>query len=362
MQTLHLATTLISEGHRVVVVCYFEFDESVKADFESSGAIVTLMKLERKISPLRLVMLLRSVFLSVRPDVVHVQYMAPGALPVIAARLAGIRTVFATVHQPCTFLHGRFAKIILRSTALLTTKFIAVSLSAETSWFGSSSLFNEKDGGHRKKRHLTIYNSIDTEKIQHIAAGVNISEKKSKLGISNGTIIIGAVSRLRHEKGIDILAKSFVELIKKEIDAHLLIVGSGPDEKMLKQFIIENGISERVTFYGEARWDEAMALMTIMDIVVVPSRFEGFGLTAAEAMAMGKPVIASDCYGLREIVIDKITGFKFKTEKDQELTKFIMILLSDQNQIARFGIAGKNRIDLLFNFLEFSKKIKLLYN
>ena len=126
---------------------------------------------------------------------------------------------------------------------------------------------------------------------------------KCELAIPAGIPVIGAVSRLRHEKGIDLLLEAFTFLIRSGEKAHLLLVGSGPDEKKLKDTIQTYELNSSVTFYGEAEWERAMQLMAIMDIVVVPSRFEGFGLTAAEAMAAGKPVIASDTSGLKEVVI-----------------------------------------------------------
>ena len=92
---------------------------------------------------------------------------------------------------------------------------------------------------------------------------------------------------------------------------------AGPDEKKLKDTVQTYGLISSVTFYGEAEWERAMQLMSLMDIVVVPSRFEGFGLTAAEAMAMGKPVVASDTSGLKEVVINDETGILFPVDEVQ---------------------------------------------
>ena len=69
----------------------------------------------------------------------------------------------------------------------------------------------------------------------------------------------------------------------------------------IRQFSLE--FIDKVIFYGATDWVNAMQLISIMDIVVVPSRFEGFGLTAAEAMSAGKPVVASDSFGLKEVVV-----------------------------------------------------------
>ena len=115
-QTLQLARVLRGAGHEVSVCCYFERDPAMVARFEETGARVELLGLDRSTSLLRLLGELRKWFAAAKPDVVHVQYMAPGFVPVLAARLAGVPRVFATVHQPAT-PHGWKARLLLRLAA-----------------------------------------------------------------------------------------------------------------------------------------------------------------------------------------------------------------------------------------------------
>src|SRR5690606_3120562 len=133
--TLNLVRVLRSKSMIVKVLCYFESDDYIVNDFRNAGSNVEVLNLERSLGWLKLICILRRKILATHPEIVHVQYMAPGALPIIAARLAGVKWVFATVHQPYTKSHGRLAKLILRVASLFTTKFIAVSQSAELSWF-----------------------------------------------------------------------------------------------------------------------------------------------------------------------------------------------------------------------------------
>lgn len=362
MQSLSLARVLHSCGYDVCVLCYFEFDDQLVREFRAAGSHVELPQLARKITPLKLVRLLKKQIKKIQPDFVHVQYMAPGALPIIAARLAGVKHIFATVHQPYTKAHGRLAKLILRIASLFTTKFIAVSQNAELSWFGSSHLFNEIIHTRRQYRHSTIYNSIDAELIQRTIAAVDVKELKEKLSIQENIPVIGAISRLRYEKSIDLLIEAFNNLAREGSEAHLLIVGSGPDENLLKQRVGDYGLGSRVTFYGEAEWVRAMQLMAIMDIVVVPSRFEGFGLTAAEAMAAGKAVVASDTTGLKEVINDGETGILFPVDNVSALVRALQKLITDHELRHRFGSAGRKRINEHFSLAIFTWKIKSLYN
>lgn len=361
-QTLMLSTTLGSLGHAVTVLCYFEFDPEIVSEFEKAGAEVSLLSLNRKSNFVKIISRLKKEIRSIKPDVVHVQYIAPGALPIIASRFARVRKVFATVHQPYRMAYGRFSRIILRCASLLTTKFICVSQNAERSWFGSSNLFDENRPLKSQPHHFTIYNAVDVNEIQRVANRTVLKELKKRMSFSDDNIIIGAVSRLRHEKGIDLLVEAFIQLAKNHANIRLLIVGKGPDGEFLQKMVKDSVASTQVIFYGVASWEHAMELLSVMDIVVVPSRFEGFGLTAAEAMAVGKPVIASDTSGLREVVNNNHTGLLWPVNDIPALKGAIEKLISDPQLRGQFGSAGIERVLSNFSFGIYTKKIQSLYN
>ncbi|HBE41187.1 MAG TPA: hypothetical protein DDW27_08290 [Bacteroidales bacterium] len=362
LQSLSLSAVLRSCSLSVQVICYFEYDELVVEDFKNAGVEVKLLNLNRESGCLRLINNLWQEIRSEKPDNVNVQYMAPGALPIIAARLAGVKTIFATVHQPYTTSHGLLAKLILRAVSILATKFISVSQNAEKSWFGASTLFDETKPLKLHPHHFTIHNSIDTDKISKIVSEVSISELKSELYIPADIPVIGAVSRLRQEKGIDILLEAFTLLVRSGERAHLLLVGSGPDEKKLEETVQTYGLTSSITLYGEADWAKAMQLMSIMDIIAIPSLFEGFGLSAVEAMAMGKPVIASDTSGLKEVVVHGETGFLFPVGNVTTLKVAIEKLIREPQLRERLGTTGKERVLKNFSLDLYNRKIKVLYN
>lgn len=401
IQSLNLVRVLAEAGHAVVILCYFEHDQEMVNEFFKTGCKVELMKLQRGIRPWKLVVLLYKKYKEFNPDVVHVQYMAPGALPILAARLAGVKKILATVHQPYTASHGMFAKLMLWFSANLCTRFITVSQNAEISWFGNGQLFNENKSLKTQPRHFTIYNAVDVECIQDIQRRTDLQKEKHKSGIPSGQFVIGAVSRLRHEKGIDTLISAFAQVLKKIPNVHLLIVGTGPDETKLKELVVTGyglRVSERgtmdeeqlnrlrvtgyglgvlgsefrvsssgaehgthITFFGEADWKTAMQQMALMDVIVVPSRFEGFGLTAAEAMAMGKAVAATEVFGLSEVVTDEETGLLFPLEEIEALADCLSRLISDPVLRSTLGANGKLKAENLFDISVFSGKTTRLY-
>ena len=248
---------------------------------------------------------------------------------------------------------------MLRAAAFFCTCFISVSQNAEKSWFGSGHLYDENLHLSRQGKHFTVYNAVDVNRIRQIKESVNLSEARSKLEIPATGFIFGAVSRLRYEKGIDILVRAFTELVKEEIDVHLLIIGTGPDETALKNLVSDFQITKNVTFFGEANWEQAMEQMAIMDVVVVPSRFEGFGLTAAEAMSMGKAIITTSVFGLVEVVGN--TGILVEPNEIKTLTNAMKEIYQNLNLRMDLGFNGSIRAGKLFDNNIYYCKTKILY-
>ena len=105
-----------------------------------------------------------------------------------------------------------------------------------------------------------------------------------------------------------------------------------------------------------------MQLMHLMDFVVVPSRFEGFGLTAAEAMAMGKPLIVADNFGLTELVDHHENGLIFETNNVSHLAASILKLMQSDKLQEELGIKAKLKAQEKFDISVFRQGIKFLYH
>lgn len=175
----------------------------------------------------------------------------------------------------------------------------------------------------RKKidKHVVIENGVDIEKIK-----VALPYKKNELikGITKNTKLICMVGRFSEAKDQPTLIRAVSKLSE---DIHLVLVGEGPlmgdNEELAEQL----GVSDRVHFLG-FRQDIPRILKTV-DIVILSSHWEGFGLAAVEGMAAGKPVIASDVEGLNSVVDD--SGLKYKSNDFYELSNMINIILSNKD-------------------------------
>ena len=357
MQTLCLVRALLQAGYAVQVFCYFEYDDEVAAEFEHAGCRVRLLHYARSIRKLSLIRRLAEVIRREKPDVVHVQYMAPGALPVIAAKLAGVKKVLALVHQPHTASHGWKAKVMLIAASVLCTHFMAVSCAAEQSWFGSSFVYTGT-GSEKPPKHFTLFNAVDTMRIvslQNSAAAASLKKKYR----GGAAFVFGYIGRLHYEKGVDVLCEAFGRINRIMPETRLLIVGDGPEKMRLEERFSLNCWWKNVYFPGMQSWENSMSCLSAMDVMVVPSRFEGFGLTAVEAMAASRPVIASRTGGLLDIVQHGGSGLFFENENIGALASMMQVLMEPNYlRVLQQGAFERSKS---FDVAAFNKKIAQLY-
>lgn len=346
IQTLNLVKVLLNAEYYVTVCCYYEFHTSMVAQMQQTGAKVTLMKLKRTDGMLSLIIKLKQVFKKLQPDIVHVQYVAPGFLPIMAARLAKVPTILATVHQPGRVYNWK-SKLLLRIAARLCTAFFCNSKSVEESWFGDSELFNHDKTDSRRK-HFTVYNGVDVDGIEKIAKSADRKKIKESLNIGNKKVI-GVVGRLRSEKGQEVLLKAMVDVIKALPDSVLLVVGDGPDRTHLEQMAKKLGIDGHVLWLGQREQNEVFQLYSIMDVASVPSLFEGFGLSAAEAMAAGCPVVGSRIDGLTEIIEEAVNGYTVSVNDSGGLAGGLIQLLNNPAKAKTMGSRGHDRVKNMFS-------------
>ncbi len=159
-------------------------------------------------------------------------------------------------------------------------------------------------------------------------------------------LFVGGLDRAHHFKGVSILLSAWREIHKTNQDAHLVIVGSG-NRKETYMILAQNfGIAKVVHFVGAIAEDELSKWYQSCDIFVFPSteRAEAFGMVLLEAMASGKPIIASNLHGVRTVVIENETGFLVEPKNEKDLEEKIEMLLHDPEKRHVFGEKGRTRV------------------
>ncbi len=164
--------------------------------------------------------------------------------------------------------------------------------------------------------------------------------------IGSGRLIL-TCGRVVREKGFFELVKASKDVLEGFPEAVFVLAGQGPEIDGLKRAARSNGVHENWRFLG---WREEMReLLALSEFFVLPSWREGLPRSIIEAMAMAKPVVATDIRGCREEVVDGETGFLVPPKDPAALASAIKRLLSDEELALRMGRAGRKRAEELFD-------------
>lgn len=335
IQTLSLVRALVRGGYRVVVACYYEHSEDMVARYLEAGAEVDCFEPEgKRLGGWRgirfLAHHLRRCMSCYRPQIAHVQYMAPGAQPILILKALGVRKIFATTHTDAQIYPSlRLVHFLQRR---IVDVFTCITEIAERQFFGSSRLYTgeEKLPPHA---HITIHNALPP----------HIELREAARPAPRGPLTIGVVSRLEHIKGMDLVLPAFAKLYRRDPSLHLLVVGDGSLRPSMEQQAQELGVSEAVTWTGRCDQARLQAAYDRIDLFWMPSRSEGFGLSALEAMARGCAVVAARVGGLPELLQEGQAGRLVEPDSAPALAEASAELLRDQEALGCAQEAARRR-------------------
>ena len=355
IQTLSLVKALVGFGHQVVTVCYFEYDHQMVSRYESDGSrVVCLSKDGHRPKGLFstiwfLFKDLRNVVKAEKPNVAHVQYMAPGAIPIILLKVLGVKAVVATAHTTADIYSSHGLKMLRWIQRHLLVAFTCITERAEKSFFGSSQLYTSELRLAPKGNHFTIYNNLP-----------NYIQVAQQPKYFSNVLTIGVVSRLEHIKGMDIVVPAFSKVHESFPNTRLLVVGDGSLRDIMARQVAENKLYESVVFMGRQPQEALQDCYDKIDILLIPSRSDGFGLTAIEGMARGCVVVAADVGGLPEVVQDGVSGLLHKPEDTSDISEKITSLLHQPQCLKDVSVSAIKRSDF-FSVDLFKKKVFSFY-
>ncbi len=194
------------------------------------------------------------------------------------------------------------------------------------------------DGQERKC--VTVHNGVDLESFRSPRAA-----SRREFGLRDGVPVVGTVARLDEpKKGLAVLLHSLARLAGEASAPpwQLLLVGDGPAREELRDLAAHLGLSGRVVFAGLHR--DVASVLPLMDLFVCPSLYEGFGIAVVEAMASGRPVVASATGGITEIVVPGETGLLVPPGDAAALAGAIRHLLSHPDQAHAMGARGRQLV------------------
>lgn len=184
-----------------------------------------------------------------------------------------------------------------------------------------------------------IYNGVDLSRYDHQAPCCTLPEE---YGLEPGSAIVGVVARLEPEKGHPTLLEAWPAVLRAAPHTYLLIVGEGSRREALEAQARDLGIARRVVFTG--RRDDIPAVTAALDVAVLPSYREAQGLTILEAMALSRPVVASNVGGIPEMITDGVTGLLVPPHDADALAQAIVRLLLDHPYADTLARAGHDMV------------------
>ena len=218
-----------------------------------------------------------------------------------------------------------------------------------------------KDRGLHARRYVTIYDGINTEAF---APGGGDAIRR-EFGIPADAPVVGIVGHIQSWKGQLLVVEAVAKARARHPELHCLVVGGvhrmGTEYgDRIRAFIAEHGLERHVILTGARR--DVPACLDAMDIVIHSStRPEPFGRVLIEAMALGKPMIAPDEGGPREIVVDGETGIRVRPRDADALAAAITRLVENRDERERMGRAGRARIESVFDIRHHVRAIESVF-
>jgi glycosyltransferase involved in cell wall biosynthesis len=270
---------------------------------------------------------------AVGADVVHAHmYRAKVVGTQAAWRLAGLGPrrpyVVSTVHS--SRIRSDEDRALLRRLTPKIDQLIAVS---------KAIVHKIEDEGRVGAPVTLIYNGVDLQRYVDQEACCTLHEE---YGIPDGAPIVGVVARLEPEKGHPTLLDAWPRVLQRVPNAHLLIVGEGSRRDALEAQAVDLGLTKRITFTG--RRDDIPSVTAALDVAVLPSYREAQGLSILEAMALSRPVVASNVGGIPEMIENGETGILVPPHDAPALADAIARLLTDHPYADTLARAGHDLV------------------
>ncbi len=187
----------------------------------------------------------------------------------------------------------------------------------------------------------TIYNAIDLSRFD---INIDKGDVRKRWGVGVDEKLVTSVGRLTWQKGFDNLIRAFPKVLKEKPGCRLMIMGDGYMRLELEKLTRTLGIGDKVIFTGFVNDGELLASMKAADLMVIPSRFEPFGMVALEGMAAGVPVVVSGIDGLSEIVEQGVDGLYVNQNDVDDISQVIIKALSDDSLRDKLAVNARKRV------------------
>ncbi|MGH2395796.1 MAG: glycosyltransferase family 4 protein [bacterium] len=276
------------------------------------------------------------LFRRTRPDIVHLHLFKARLLGGLAARLAGVPLVAETFHG--TLFEEYFSPPI-RWVVVVIERLLARSMHAIVAI------------SEQVARELVDLRVATRDKLTVIPLGLDLSRfseparpatLRVELSIAEHVPLVGMVGRLVPIKGVSFFIAAAKQIVQQIPNAHFVVIGDGPDRLRLERQVDEAGLRDHVRFLG---WRKDLErLYPDLDVVVLSSMNEGTPVAIIEAMAAGRPVVASCVGGVPDVIEDGVTGLLVPSKDPAALASAVVWLVTHAEARRRMGKAAREAV------------------
>ena len=324
---LTMMRALMNRGHNVYLLC--RPHAPLEARARAEGFSVHTIGMRGDFDPITIYKTWKLIR-KLRIDVVCTNMDKELRFGGVAAKIAGVKAV----------VPRRGIDYPLKNTWIYRWTYVHIASGIIANSFATKRALMKNSPWLSPEKIRVIYNGIEYSRFSSPAK----KDLRKELGIPHKDFLVGFVGQLDERKGVETLVKSFTLLSKKKSHVTLLIVGEG---KLKDHLVMMSSHCRRKVIFTGYRSD-VDEIMKCIDVLVLPSLWEGFGIVLIEAMAAGKPVITSRTSNMPEIVTDRKEGFLIPPEDENSLSKALINLIEKPELRKKMGKMGQAKVQREF--------------
>lgn len=312
--------------------------EKWRSELVAAGVPVRAMPMDIPFRPYRAVGVIEAIA-STAPHVVHVNMPGPQdgqmGLLIPISRMAGTGGVVVTEHLPMvdtTTKRGLLKRLSYRWVDRVTS----VCHANVAYLVGKQSVPRSKVS--------VIHNALDASYGRGVLE--DRTSVRERFGLPRDAPVVVFLGNLFKHKGLHRVVRALSGL--PDLPWHLAVVGDGPERGTTERRLKRWGLSDRATFLGRIPESDVETVLSAVDVLALPSTQEGMPYVILEAMASGVPVVATDVYGIPEMVVDGETGLLVQPEQGAQLRSALRRLVENRKERDRMGKAARERFERLF--------------